>query len=81
MAARFGAWRVGGWLALVMVTVAACGRPTGDFGRAEPSFLHDTILPVAGSFVAAQARKPMGVMVTIDPGLRVGWTPVEDYFQ
>lgn len=33
------------------------------------------------ALLAAQARKPMGVMVTIDPGLRVGWTPVEDYFQ
>lgn len=28
--------------------MAGCGRPTGDFGRAQPSFLHDSILPVVG---------------------------------
>lgn len=44
-------------LALALVTVAACGRPTGDFGRAEPSFLHDTLLPAAGNLVASQVRK------------------------
>ncbi len=57
MAARFGDWRAGGALALAMITVAACGRPTGDFGRAEPSFLHDTLLPAAGDLMAVQARK------------------------
>ena len=57
MAARFDDWGAGGLLALVMITVTACGRPTGDFGRAEPSFLHDTLLPVAGNLVASQARK------------------------
>jgi hypothetical protein len=50
-------WRAGGLLALVMITVTACGRPTGDFGRAEPSFLHDTLLPAAGDLMASQARK------------------------
>ncbi len=57
MAACWGDWGAGGALALVMIAVTACGRPTGDFGRAEPSFLHDTLLPVAGSLVASQARK------------------------
>lgn len=28
----------------------------------------------------ARARKPVDVMVTPDPGARVGWTPVDDYF-
>lgn len=28
----------------------------------------------------ARASKPTGVMVTPDPGARVGWTPVDDYF-
>ncbi|WP_133121857.1 hypothetical protein [Pleomorphomonas carboxyditropha] len=57
MAARLGDWRAGGALALIMIAVAACGRPTGDFGRAEPSFLHDTLLPAAGNLMASQARK------------------------
>lgn len=31
--------------------------------------------------IAARAKKPLDVMVTIDPGKRVGWTPVDDYFR
>lgn len=51
------ALKAGAVLAAVLVAVAACGRPTGDFGRAAPSFLHDTLLPVAGDLIASQARK------------------------
>lgn len=29
----------------------------------------------------ARARNPINVLVTKDPGARVGWTPVDDYFQ
>lgn len=57
MAARLGDGKAGGALVLVMIAVAACGRPTGDFGRAEPSFLHDTLLPTAGNLVAEYGRK------------------------
>ncbi|MEJ1157984.1 hypothetical protein [Prosthecomicrobium sp. N25] len=32
------------------------GRTTGDFGRAEPSVMNDTILPAAGSLVAEYVR-------------------------
>jgi len=32
------------------------------------------------ALLAARASSPMSVMVTTDPGLRVGWTPVDDYF-
>lgn len=31
--------------------------------------------------LSTNARRPVNVMVTIDPGRRVGWTPVEDYFR
>lgn len=51
------ALKAGGMLAVVLVAVAACGRPTGDFGRAAPSYLHDTLLPAAGDLIASQARK------------------------
>ena len=51
MAARLNDLRAGAALALVALAVTACGRPTGDFGRAEPSFLHDTLLPAAGTFL------------------------------
>ncbi|PKR88935.1 hypothetical protein CXZ10_12525 [Pleomorphomonas diazotrophica] len=57
MAARLGDGKAGGALVLVMIAVAACGRPTGDFGRAEPSFLHDKLLPAAGNLVAEHGRK------------------------
>ncbi|MDR3494904.1 MAG: hypothetical protein P4L82_09890 [Ancalomicrobiaceae bacterium] len=30
------------------LAATACGRPTGDFGRAEPSLLHDSWLPFVG---------------------------------
>jgi hypothetical protein len=57
VAARLSDWKACGALALAMIAVAGCGRPTGDFGRAEPSVLHDTLLPVAGGLVASFGRK------------------------
>jgi hypothetical protein len=41
---------------IAVLPLAGCGRPTGDFGRAEPSVLHDQILPSLGSVVADQGR-------------------------
>ena len=38
---------------MVAATMGACARPTGDFGRAAPSVLHDEIMPAIG---AARAR-------------------------
>jgi hypothetical protein len=40
------AFRTAVLLAAALAT--ACGRPVGDFGRAEPSYLHDTLLPRVG---------------------------------
>lgn len=37
--------------------LAGCGRPTGDFGRAEPSALHDTVMPALGEKVAEWDRR------------------------
>jgi len=31
-------------------------------------------------FLDSKASNPTSVMVTTDPGLRVGWTPIDDYF-
>jgi hypothetical protein len=45
-------------LALALVLpLAACGRPTGDFGRAAPSVLHDDLLPAVGGLIAEERRK------------------------
>lgn len=35
----------------------------------------------ADAFLQARAKQPMNVMCTTDPGLRVGWTPIDDFFK
>lgn len=40
-------------------TAAACARPTGDFGRAAPSFTHDVVMPEMGKWRAANAGEPV----------------------
>ena len=46
-------------LAVLELLVASCGQPTGDFGRVEPSILHDSWLPFAGDKLA-NARGELG---------------------
>ena len=41
---------------LLAALLAACARPTGDFGRARPSPLHDEILPAIGDNLARDHR-------------------------
>lgn len=45
-------------LALTSVLVSACVPPTGDFGRARPSVLHDRLLPDIGKIAASQRHEP-----------------------
>lgn len=40
-----------------MSALAGCGRPTGDFGRAEPSVINDTLMPFAGGAIAKYGRE------------------------
>jgi hypothetical protein len=47
-------------LALILV-IAGCARPVGDFGRASDSVLHDEVLPGLGGFRAAQSGEPVSV--------------------
>lgn len=35
----------------------------------------------ADAVLAARARSPVDVMCTFDPGMRVGWTPIDDFFR
>lgn len=54
--------QVGKAVALVVMTglLAGClARPVGDFGRADPSFTHDTAMPVVGKFMAQQRKEPV----------------------
>lgn len=46
-------------LAAVLVTGGCVARPTGDFGRAAPSFTHDTAMPFAGNLVAYNRGEPV----------------------
>jgi hypothetical protein len=48
-------------LVAVVVTLALCGcaRPAGDFGRAGPDPLHDTVMPFAGKLRAGVAGEPV----------------------
>src|SRR5690606_20959271 len=44
---------------VLLLAVAACARPTGDFGRAQPGLLHDGIMPAIGSTRAQLAEEPV----------------------
>ncbi|MDF2799339.1 MAG: hypothetical protein K0R85_2083 [Devosia sp.] len=50
-----------GWSGvLIAVLLAGCGpRPTGDFGRARPSYTHDVLLPEAGKVLADARDEPV----------------------
>ncbi len=46
-------------LALSALLVACVARPTGDFGRAEPDIVHDTMMPFAGDRIATLRGEPV----------------------
>jgi hypothetical protein len=46
-------------VALAGLVVACVARPVGDFGRAAPSFTHDTAMPAAGDNLARLRDEPV----------------------
>jgi hypothetical protein len=51
-------WPIG--VIAVTVLLAGCvARPVGDFGRAQPSVLHDTVMPYAGELIATNRKEPV----------------------
>jgi hypothetical protein len=44
--------------ATLALALAGCVPPTGDFGRARPSLVHDDILPKLGKIAASQRHEP-----------------------
>lgn len=46
-------------LLLCCVSLYACARPTGDFGRAKPGIVHDEVLPTAGKLRALIFGEPV----------------------
>jgi hypothetical protein len=43
----------------LLILIAACARPVGDFGRAAPSFTHDELMPAVGAARADAAGEPV----------------------
>ncbi len=60
--------RFSGLIALsALVLLAGCGpRPTGDFGRAAPSTLHDAAMPMAGTALASARGEPVSNIARAD---------------
>lgn len=61
VADRFGAaLRAAGFVVLAGLMAGCTGgaRPVGDFGRAAPSFTHDTAMPAVGGWLARQRKEP-----------------------
>lgn len=55
-----GSWlRVAGAVVLSAGLTACVARPVGDFGRAAPSWTHDSAMPAAGAFIAANRGEPV----------------------
>lgn len=52
--------------ALVILTVGCVARPVGDFGRAAPSFTHDTAMPLAGDYLAGQREEAVSTFNRTD---------------
>lgn len=44
---------------MAILALTGCARPTGDFGRAAPSVLHDEIMPAMGASRAAADGEPV----------------------
>ena len=42
-----------------VLLLAGCARPVGDFGRAEPDVINDSVLPAAGTLRAMVAGEPV----------------------
>lgn len=46
-------------LVALLLSSAACARPIGDFGRAEPDPIHDQVMPAIGNGRARLGREPV----------------------
>ncbi|WP_157959610.1 hypothetical protein [Devosia submarina] len=58
--------RLIGISALALLATACVARPVGDFGRAEPSFTHDTLLPAIGDNRARERGEPVSSLNRTD---------------
>lgn len=52
-------FRLAGALTLAALLTACVARPVGDFGRAAPSWTHDSAMPAVGEVIAANRGEPV----------------------
>lgn len=55
-----------GFTLLAALAASCVARPVGDFGRAQPGILHDTIMPGAGSLLASGRKEPVSNLNVTD---------------
>ncbi len=46
-------------MVMAALVVGCVARPVGDFGRAQPGVLHDTVMPYAGKVIATGRKEPV----------------------
>ena len=51
---------------LCALTLGACARPVGDFGRAEPDPIHDQVMPIIGKARAYNQHEPVSAFNLTD---------------
>lgn len=51
--------------------LSACSRPTGDFGRAKPSVVHDKLAPVSGKLLSLARKENVSLFARTDEELRL----------
>ena len=52
--------------AVAMLAAGCVARPVGDFGRAQPGVLHDTVMPYAGKLIATNRKEPVSSLNQTD---------------
>lgn len=66
-------------IAIIATFLAACGRPIGDFGRASPSVVHDSLAPKLGTKFALRREEKVSLFSRTDEELKLenlAWTIV-----
>lgn len=64
--ARLAGWGVALVALAAVLTLDACARPTGDFGRAAPDTFHDDVMPAIGKQRALAAGEPVSAFNLTD---------------
>ncbi|HEY4165737.1 MAG TPA: hypothetical protein VGM96_03145 [Reyranella sp.] len=64
--ARLSLYFAGAAALVCAMTLGACARPVGDFGRSAPDPLHDTVMPIVGKARAFNQKEPVSAFNLTD---------------